>query len=312
MSDVGLEIEDVHFAYGRGEPILRGVSTTAAAGQITAVVGNNGSGKTTLLKLLVGIHELAVGRILLDGISLDRQSLGPYKRALGFMPETLLLYPDMRADAALAFLARLKGVDVARVGDALDLVGLGAHGSKKVRTFSKGMKQRLNFAQAILGEPRVLILDEPSNGFDSHGVILFYRVLRELADAGVVIVLASHLLGEIQSQADRIAVLADGVIHRAGPTDQLLDGMAVRPKQVWMHFERSSDEADQSSLSQMVDEISREVSGTLRLHGDASLSGRMSGREVGRILSMAQRRGLELLAIRVEGGELADLLEADE
>jgi Cu-processing system ATP-binding protein len=297
-----LEAEGIEFAYRAGEPVLRGASCVFPGGELTALVGNNGSGKSTLLKILVGIHHPDAGSVRFEGRPISDASLAQYQRQVGFMPESLTLYPEMRAGAALTFLARLKQVALSEVAGALRTVGLEAHATKKIRTFSKGMRQRLNLAQAILGEPRVVVLDEPSNGFDLEGVSVFYETLRELLDRGVVVVLSSHLFDEIQGRVDRVALISDGAIRRQGHIDELLAELGVRSKPIWLKFERAVSESDLAVL--------RAIAPGLQRSGEDSLSAELDGRAVAGVLSAADSRNLGLRDIRIEGNELAFLMEA--
>jgi len=301
MNRPELEVEGIHFAYRAGEPVLRGASCVFPAGELTALLGNNGSGKTTLLKILVGIHSADAGSLRFEGRPVSEANRSQYQQRLGFMPESLLLYPEMRADAALAFLARLKRVESSEVPGALRRVGLEAHAAKKIRALSKGMRQRLNLAQAILGEPRVVVLDEPSNGFDVEGVGIFYQTVRELLDRDVVVVLSSHLFAEIQGRVDRIALLSGGTIRKQGRIDELLDELGAHTKAVWLYFELPLSESDCAALCA--------ISPGLRRVGETSLAGELDGEAVAGVLSAATSRKLRLRNIRVEGNELSNLME---
>jgi Cu-processing system ATP-binding protein len=301
MNRHGLQIEGIQFGYRAGEPVLRGASCVFPAGELTALLGNNGSGKTTLLKILVGIHSPDAGSVRFDDQPVSDENRSRYQQQLGFMPESLLLYPEMRADAALAFLARLKRVDSSEVAGALRRVGLEAHAAKKIRTLSTGMRQRLNLAQAILGEPRVVVLDEPSNGFDVEGVGIFYETVQELLDRGVVAVLSSHLFAEIQGRVDRVALLSGGVIHKQGRIDELLDELGVHTKAVWLYFEHPLSESDCAALYAITPGLKRV--------GESSLAGDLDGQAVAGVLSAATSRDLRLRNIRVEGNELSNLIE---
>jgi Cu-processing system ATP-binding protein len=264
-------------------------------------LGNNGSGKSTLLKILVGIHTPDAGSVRFDGQPVSDGNLLGYQRQVGFMPESLLLYPEMRAGAALAFLARLKGVNSSEVTGALRRVGLHAHATKKIRTFSKGMRQRLNLAQAILAEPRVVVLDEPSNGFDVEGVGVFYEIVQELLDRAVVVVLSSHLVGEIQGRADRIALLSDGAIRKQGRIGDLLADLGAHAKSVWLEFEQPVSESDCAELGAVCPGLHRT--------GETVLVGEMDGPMVVAILSAATSRKLRLRNLRVDGNELEKLMK---
>lgn len=301
MIRLQLEADSIEFAYRAGEPVLRGASCVFPGGELTALVGNNGSGKSTLLKILVGVHHPDTGSVRFEGRPLSDANLAQYQRQVGFMPESLTLYPEMRAGAALAFLARLKKVALSEVVGALRRVGLDAHATKKIRTFSKGMRQRLNLAQAILGEPRVVVLDEPSNGFDLEGVSVFYETVRELLDRGVVVVLSSHLFDEIQGRVDRVALISDGVIGRQGRIDELLADLGVRSKSVRLKFEKALTESDLAAL--------RAIAPGLQRSGEDSLTAELDGQAVAGVLSVANSRNLGLRDIRIDGNELAYLME---
>ena len=301
MIRLQLEADGIEFAYRAGEPVLRGASCVFPGGELTALVGNNGSGKSTLLKILVGVHHPDTGSVRFEGRPLSDANLAQYQRQVGFMPESLALYPEMRAGAALAFLARLKKVALSEVVGALRRVGLDAHATKKIRTFSKGMRQRLNLAQAILGEPRVVVLDEPSNGFDLKGVSVFYETVRELLDRGVVVVLSSHLFDEIQGRVDRVALISDGVIGRQGRVDELLADLGVRSKSVRLKFEKALTESDLAAL--------RAIAPGLQRSGEDSLTAELDGQAVAGVLSVANSRNLGLRDIRIDGNELAYLME---
>jgi ABC-2 type transport system ATP-binding protein len=300
MNPVGLEIEGIEFAYRKAEPVLRGVSCVFPGGELTALLGNNGSGKTTLLKILVGIQPPDTGSVRFEGQPVFNGNRLGYQQQVGFMPESLLLYPEMRAGAALTFLARLKRVASSEVAGALRKVGLEAHATQKIGNLSKGMRQRLNLAQAILGEPRVVVLDEPSNGFDVDGVGIFYETVRELLERGVVVVLSSHLFSEIQGRVDRVALLAGGEVLKQGRIDDLLDDLGGRTKAVWLHFEQPVNESECAALCA--------ISPGLKRVGESSLAGEMDGQMVARVLSAATSRNLRLRNIRIEGNELANLM----
>jgi Cu-processing system ATP-binding protein len=301
MNRPQLEADGIQFAYRAGDPVLRDASCVFPGGELTALLGNNGSGKSTLLKILVGIHAPAAGSVRFDGQPVSGGNRSGYQRQVGFMPESLLLYPEMRAGAALTFLARLKGVNSTEVAGALRRVGLDAHATKKIRTFSKGMRQRLNLAQAILAEPRVVVLDEPSNGFDVEGVGVFYEIVQELLDRAVVVVLSSHLVGEIQGRADRIALLSDGAIRKQGRIGDLLADLGVHAKSVWLEFEQPVSESDCAELGA--------VCAGLHRSGETVLVGEMDGPMVAAVLAAATSRKLRLRNFRADGHELEELME---
>jgi len=143
------------------------------------------------------------------------------RRRLGYLPENIVLYDNLTGLETLQFFARLKGAPSASCAGLLTRVGLGQASQRRVRTYSKGMRQRLGFAQALLGAPRLLFLDEPTNGLDPEGIREFYQILREMQDDGVTIVLTSHILSEIQQRVDRLAVMRNGKIQAVGSVQTL-------------------------------------------------------------------------------------------
>jgi ABC-type multidrug transport system ATPase subunit len=128
------------------------------------------------------------------------------------MPEFLQLYANMRVKDVLKFLAELKGYNNCDIDKILDIVFLLDHSNKKIRDLSKGMKQRLNLAQAIIGNPKIMLFDEPSNGFDCSSINMFYSILRKMADNGSVILISSHHLTEVYGNVDKVLILSNGFI----------------------------------------------------------------------------------------------------
>ena len=233
-----LEVEDVSFAYARQVAVLDGVSATFEGGKITVLLGNNGSGKTTLLRILAAIASPDSGRVLFDGCPLTRGSIPDYKRMIGFMPELLQMYPEARVADLLGFFCALKRIDESAVPKTLERVGLAARARTRVNTLSKGMKQRLNLAQAILGRPKVVILDEPTNGFDYASVTSFYPILRGLAREGAIVILSNHQLAELRGNVDRIVLMAQGRITKARASDR--DALPGEPE-TWLEEQALRD-----------------------------------------------------------------------
>ena len=195
---------------------LDGVALDVPAGQIHGLVGPNGAGKTTLLGLLLGLALADSGRLEILGT--------PVARAIpdgvaGFV-DGPGLYPTLTARQNLAALASLRGED-ADVDDLLDQVGLGEVAADPVRGFSLGMRQRLGLAAALLGGPRLLVLDEPANGLDPAGKRQVHRVLTDLADGGATVVLSSHRMDDLAALCDEVTLLSTGRVVFSGPVRKL-------------------------------------------------------------------------------------------
>jgi len=206
-----LRATDLTRRFGR-HAALTGLDLTLAQGEVLGLLGPNGAGKTTCLRVLSGNLAPSRGRVEIRGIDLARDPVGA-KRLLGYLPERPPLYHDLRLDEYLRFCARLHRVPRARTADALAQAkrrcGLDDLGRHPIAKLSKGYRQRLGIAQAILHRPRLLILDEPTEGLDPVQVREVRALVRELAhESGVIF--SSHILPEVQAVCDRVAILHQG------------------------------------------------------------------------------------------------------
>ena len=190
-------------------------------GEVFGLIGHNGAGKSTLFKMMLGLLAPTSGRIEVGGQPVFGPAAREVRRGIGYLPENVALWDNLSGLETLRFFARLKRVDTQGCADLLARVGLGAAGSKPVRAYSKGMRQRLGFAQALLGQPRVLFLDEPTTGLDPHAIHFFWDTLAELREQGLTIVLTSHILAELQHRVDRVAVMASGKVQALGTLAEL-------------------------------------------------------------------------------------------
>lgn len=207
-----INLIDLSFFYKKDCFILKNLNAKILSGKITALLGINGSGKTTLFKILTGLYKQTSGSFFYNDININASTLSFYKSFLGFMPEFLQLYKEMSVREVLKFLSDLKGGKNVDFDSILSTVFLLEHCDKKVKNLSKGMKQRLNLAQAIIGNPKIVLFDEPSNGFDCSSITMFYNVLRKLADNGAIVLLSSHHLTEIYGNVDKVLILSGGTI----------------------------------------------------------------------------------------------------
>jgi Cu-processing system ATP-binding protein len=198
-----------------------GVDLAVAPGEALGLIGHNGAGKTTLFKLMLGLERPTAGTIEIDGIPAFGARFRDVRRRIGYMPESTSLYPNLTGFETLHFFARLKGADVAECTSLLGHVGLAHAAVRPVRQYSKGMAQRLLFAQALLGAPRILFLDEPTHGLDPSGVSEFYAILGELRADGITVVLTSHVLSEVEQRVDRLALMSSGKLQAVGTVQAL-------------------------------------------------------------------------------------------
>jgi ABC-2 type transport system ATP-binding protein len=193
---------------------VRGVSFTAPAGKVTGFLGPNGSGKTTTLRMVLGLVRPTAGEALIGGVPYGR--LPHPRRSVGALLEATGFHPGRRARDHLRVLAGAERIPDRRVDEVLGQVDLTADAGRRVRGFSLGMRQRLGIAAALLGDPQVLLLDEPANGLDPAGIAWLRALLRSLADEGRTVVIASHLLSEIAQTVDHVVILSAGQLRFAG------------------------------------------------------------------------------------------------
>ena len=204
---------------------VKGVDLSIAPGELFGLIGHNGAGKSTLFKMMLGLIPITSGEIRLDGEPVNGPCFRETRRKIGYLPENVVLYDNLTGLETLYFFADLKAVPRRECAALLDKVGLSHAAGRRVREYSKGMRQRLGFAQALLGTPRLLFLDEPTTGLDPGAIRDFYRILRELKGEGVTMVLTSHILAEIQERVDRLAVMEGGLIRATGTVQELREAM---------------------------------------------------------------------------------------
>lgn len=204
---------------------VKGVDLSIAHGELFGLIGHNGAGKSTLFKMMLGLIPITAGEIRIDGEPVNGPRFRETRRKIGYLPENVVLYDNLTGIETLYFFADLKAVPRRECAGLLDKVGLAHAARRRVREYSKGMRQRLGFAQALLGTPRLLFLDEPTTGLDPGAIRDFYRILRELKGDGVTMVLTSHILAEIQERVDRLAIMEGGLIRATGTVQDLREAM---------------------------------------------------------------------------------------
>jgi ABC-2 type transport system ATP-binding protein len=184
------------------------LSFTAPAGRVTGFLGPNGAGKTTTFRCLLGLAEPTSGVALIDGR--PYRDLASPRRRVGAVLESSGFHPARTGRNHLRVIARAAGLDITRIDPVLDVVGLNAAADRRVGGYSLGMRQRLSLATAMLGDPEVVVLDEPANGLDPEGVSWVRRILRIWADEGRTMLVASHVLAEIGQVVDRVVIIRAG------------------------------------------------------------------------------------------------------
>ncbi|MCS7271366.1 MAG: ABC transporter ATP-binding protein, partial [Gemmataceae bacterium] len=217
-----VETEGLVKDYGRGVLALQGVSLRVEPGQIYGLLGPNGAGKTTLVKILLGIVHKTAGQAYVLGQPAGQVRV---RYRIGYLPEDHQFPPYHTAWSLLDFYGQLYGLRRSerrrRIPEVLELVGLAPRARFKIRTYSKGMKQRLGIAQTLLHQPEVLFLDEPTDGVDPVGRREIRELMIRLREQGRTIFLNSHLLGEVELICDRVAILRQGRLVLEGSVDDL-------------------------------------------------------------------------------------------
>lgn len=209
MTHTHLILDNVTKNYGHQHAVQE-VTLNLRSGECVGLAGHNGAGKSTLMKLILGLIRPSAGKITLFGKDISHGYTNAIRRQMGYLPETVSLHPSLTGKETLDFYAKLKGTDLAQNHALLERVGIAQSAHKRVSVYSKGMKQRLALAQALLGEPKLLLLDEPTTGLDPASRQMFYEIINELTQRGATVLLSTHALAELDGHADRIVVMKNG------------------------------------------------------------------------------------------------------
>lgn len=234
-------VEELTKRYGQ-HPAVSSVSFEARPGRVTGLLGPNGAGKSTTMRLILGLDEPDSGSALVDGR--PYRSLRRPLTVVGAQFDGSGAHRGRTARAHLTWVAQSNGLPTSRVPAVLERVGLASVARKRVGTFSLGMGQRLGIATALLGDPRIVVFDEPTNGLDPEGIRWIRGLLRELADDGRTVLVSSHLMSEMQSVADDLVVITRGRIVQNGATQDLIAG---HPNLEEAYFRWTEDGSDYSA-----------------------------------------------------------------
>ncbi len=212
-----VEIQGVSQRYG-SMTVLHDLNLNLGEGEVLGLFGHNGAGKTTSMKLILGLLAPSDGQVKVLGRAPNDPQV---RRQLGYLPENVTFYPQLSGRETLRHFARLKGAALGQVDELLEQVGLAHAADRRVKTYSKGMRQRLGLAQALLGEPRLLLLDEPTVGLDPIATQDLYQLIDRLRQRGTSIILCSHVLPGVEAHINRAAILAKGRLQAVGSLSQL-------------------------------------------------------------------------------------------
>ncbi len=226
-----IQVEHLTRRYGT-HVAVEDLSFTVPTGQICGLLGPNGAGKTTTMNMLTGYLSASEGRVIVSGHDILEEPMAA-RRQLGYLPEQPPLYPEMTVEEYLRFVAELRRVPraewAAQVRRAMNRVAAADMARRLIRNLSKGYRQRVGLAAALLGDPEVLILDEPTVGLDPAQMIEFRTLIRQLGRKHTVI-LSSHILSEVSAVCDQVLILSRGQLIAQGTPDQLADRLAGRTR----------------------------------------------------------------------------------
>lgn len=218
MSNVVLDVQNLEKTMNK-KTILHSLSLQLQSGRILALCGGNGAGKSTLIRTMIGLSNATKGTVTINGVQ-KKKNRQAFARQFGYMPDDFQFQESIRARETLYFYARLKCVDEERTKEVLQQVGLTEHQHKVVGAFSKGMRQRLLLAQALLTKPPLLVLDEPTNGLDPYWVQTFSQMMVQAKEAGQSVVFSTHDLHVAEEIADEVIFLHDGNVLSKGPIEK--------------------------------------------------------------------------------------------
>lgn len=211
---------------------LSDVSFDVAAGERVALLGHNGAGKSTLMKIVLGLIPATSGSVSVAGHAPGSRAA---RDLTAYLPENVAFHPALTGREQLRFYLRMKGEPPKAAEGLLERVGLGHAIDRRIGTYSKGMRQRLGLAQALIGEPALLLLDEPTTGLDPALRQSFYEIVQELRDRGATVVLSSHALTELEERTDRVVIMNRGLMVANGSLDALRR-IARLPTRIRLHL----------------------------------------------------------------------------
>lgn len=233
-----LQIRDLTKQYG-SKTAVDHMNLTLSNG-IYGLLGANGAGKTTLMRLICDLQKPTKGEILLDGKRITHLG-GQYRKLLGYLPQNVTFYGNFSAEEFLIYVASIKGIQGEkarrRCVELLKAIGLLEERKQKIRTFSGGMKQRLGIAQAMLNQPRILILDEPTTGLDPKERVRFRNLLRSFSENRIVI-LSTHILSDVERTADTIIMMKEGKLLHIGKAEEFVVQKDTEPRleELYLHY----------------------------------------------------------------------------
>lgn len=287
---MAIEVHDLSKVYGKTLAVDH-LSFTVRPGMVTGFLGPNGAGKSTTMRMILGLDRPTSGKALIDGK--PYHDLRDPLTRVGSLLDAGWVHPNRSARAHLAWMARSNGLPVARVGEVLELVGLRDVATKRAGQFSLGMKQRLGLAGALLGDPDVLLFDEPVNGLDPEGILWIRTLMRNLAAQGRTVLVSSHLLSEMALTADHLVVIGKGRLIADAPTAEFISAAT-----------QSSVRVRSPRIAELVSLLRTELAATVEPIDGVSDAASVSGVPIERIGDAAAVAGIALHELSPHNGSL--------
>jgi ABC-2 type transport system ATP-binding protein len=299
-----IEATNLSKKYGPFEAV-KGVSFTVGQDQVLGLLGPNGAGKTTIMKILTGYHFPSGGTALVDGISVTEDPVEVKKR-IGYLPEGVPLYGDLTPEEYLTFIADARGIAKPdrpeKVNRAIEACGLGHMRNRKIENLSKGYKQRVGLAQAIIHDPPVLILDEPTTGLDPNQIIEIRSLIKDLGKSKTVI-LSTHILQEVEAVCSQVMIINEGRIAAQGTTEEI--AATMKGGETW---EMTLKGASEDTLPEMMKPLEAAPSAVTREESGAiSFTIHTDGLEGERIFDWAVSKGYKILRMNRKRLSLEDI-----
>jgi ABC-2 type transport system ATP-binding protein len=290
-------VKDFRPGFGlRRKRVLHGVTFEVREGEIFGFVGPNGAGKTTTLKILMGLIRPTEGLASILGCDVAESG---FRNQIGFLPENPYFYPFLTAREILDFYARLSGVDsgrrAARVDELLEIVNLSYAADARLRTYSKGMLQRVGVAQALINDPEVVFFDEPMSGLDPIGRKEIRDVLLSLRAAGKTVFMTTHILHDVEMICDRVAIIVKGAIRHQGCIEDFLPDSTVSTDIVLSQLPADA-------ATDMEEDFSVEMRGL-----GERVELRVSEKQVGDVLEAALRSGAHVVSVTPHRSSLEEV-----
>jgi Cu-processing system ATP-binding protein len=226
MSSPLVSLVEAGKTYGKLD-VLSSMTMSLSEGEVLGLFGHNGAGKTTMMKLILGVISPSKGKVEVMGIAPDSKEAWHCRSKVGYLPENVSFYEQLTGLEVLTYFAKLKGFNKKQAIDLLEQVGITYAMKRQVKTYSKGMRQRLGLAQAFIGEPKLLLLDEPTVGLDPIATRDFYKTVDQLKSNGSSVILCSHVLPGVEQHIDRAMILSTGELLAMGTLSELRQQAAL-------------------------------------------------------------------------------------